>query len=130
MCGIAGILTLDPDPSLPNRIERMVTLQTHRGPDGTGQWFGRPAGVHVGLGFTRLAILDRSPAAQQPMSCTCGRHVLLYNGEVYNYVELRAELGALGRTFRSGSDTEVVLQALCQWGPAALDRFNGMWAIA
>jgi asparagine synthase (glutamine-hydrolysing) len=64
------------------------------------------------------------------MSCTCGRHVLLYNGEVYNYVELRAELGALGRTFRSGSDTEVVLQALCQWGPAALDRFNGMWAIA
>jgi asparagine synthase (glutamine-hydrolysing) len=84
--------------------------------------------VDVGLGFRRLKILDLSAAANQPMSSEDGRFVILFNGEIYNYIELREELSASGVSFRTHGDTEVLLKALIQWGPSALTRLNGMWA--
>jgi asparagine synthase (glutamine-hydrolysing) len=91
---------------------------------------GRAGERQVGLGQTRLAILDLTDAGRQPMWSHDGSRALIYNGEVYNYLELRTELAARGCRFRSGCDTEVVLEALITWGPAAFERFNGMWAIA
>ncbi|MGO4600014.1 asparagine synthase (glutamine-hydrolyzing) [Terrabacter sp. 2RAF25] len=122
MCGIAGYFGLDSDPGL---LERMALEQRHRGPDDARILLDAP----VGLAHQRLAILDRVGGAQ-PMTSTAGRYVLAYNGEVYNYRELRTELEALSRTFATESDTEVVLQAFAEWGPAAFDRFNGMFALA
>src|SRR5262249_49231947 len=101
----------------------------HRGPDSAGVWCGAVYGVDIGLGFRRLKILDLSDAANQPMVSENGRFVLVYNGEIYNYVELREELAASGVRFRTQGDTEVLLWALILWGPAAFARFNGMWAI-
>ncbi len=105
----------------PQALQTMTDALAHRGPDGQG--------VHIdgslGLGHRRLAIIDPSPAGHQPMQSADGRYVLSYNGEVYNFRELRAELEALGSRFRSSSDTEVVLYALAQWGTgctAALQR--------
>jgi asparagine synthase (glutamine-hydrolysing) len=129
MCGIAGIIA-PADARLDEAIERMVGCLRHRGPDGDGIWAGPSGSRQVALGQTRLAILDLSEAGRQPMWSLDGNHALIYNGEVYNYVELRSELAAAGLQFHSGSDTEVVLQALIAWGPAALERFNGMWALA
>ena len=126
MCGIAGILNLDGSPSSGVALARMTDAISHRGPDGEGQYTEGP----LGLGHRRLAILDLTPAAHQPMATSDGRYVISYNGEVYNCLELRVELEALGRQFRSRSDTEVVLNALAQWGKAALNRFNGMFALA
>lgn len=105
----------------------MTALMRRRGPDDEGTW---TEGEHVALGFRRLAILDLSPQGHQPMESRCGRHVLVFNGEVYNFRELRKQLKALGHTFSSTSDTEVVLAALAEWGEAALPRFNGMFALA
>jgi asparagine synthase (glutamine-hydrolysing) len=129
MCGISGIVA-PPDARLDEAIERMVGCLRHRGPDGDGIWCGPSGSRQVALGQTRLAILDLSEAGRQPMWSSDGNHALIYNGEVYNYLELRSELAAGGSQFHSGCDTEVVLQALIAWGPAALDRFNGMWALA
>jgi len=107
-------------------IDAMTGELTHRGPDGVGALVeGRFA-----LGHRRLAILDLSEAGQQPMFSSDGRFVLAYNGEVFNYVDLRTELSQLGYCFRSESDTEVVLYALAAWGVDALRRFNGMFALA
>lgn len=105
----------------------MMELMRRRGPDDAGRWTDER---HLVLGFRRLAILDLSPAGHQPMVTPCGRHVLVFNGEVYNFRTLRAELEGLGHRFRSTSDTEVVLASLAQWGEAALPRFNGMFALA
>ena len=129
MCGIAGIVA-PPDRRLDEALDRMVGCLHHRGPDGDGVWLGACGDRQVGLGQSRLAILDLTDAGLQPMWSHDGNHALVYNGELYNYLELRAELAALGRTFRSRCDTEVVLEALITWGPAALERFNGMWALA
>lgn len=126
MCGIAGILNLDHAPVDPARIARMNVAQTHRGPDGEGVWMGEG----VGLGHRRLTIIDLSREAAQPMPSDEGRYVITYNGEVYNYRELRAELEAQGVVFRTASDTEVVLRAYEAWGADALRRFNGMWGLA
>lgn len=106
------------------RLERMNAAQWHRGPDGGGIWV-EDAG-EVGLGHRRLSILDLSEAAAQPMTTADGRYVISFNGEIYNYRELRAELGV--RHYRSGSDTEVLLAAWEQWGEKALDRLVGMFA--
>jgi asparagine synthase (glutamine-hydrolysing) len=121
MCGIWFSLGLAPDPA-------HIDAVAHRGPDGNG-WkvFDSVAGP-VGLGHRRLSIIDLSDAAQQPMSYADGRYWVVYNGEIYNYLELREELQAVGHRFRTQSDTEVLLAAYAQWGEAVLDRLVGMFA--
>lgn len=126
MCGISGYLDLSGAPADPHIAEAMAAAIAHRGPDGQGVHADGP----LALGHRRLAILDLTDAGRQPMATTDGRFVIVYNGEVYNFRELRRELEALGHVFRSRTDTEVVLAAWAEWGPAALDRFNGMFAFA
>jgi asparagine synthase (glutamine-hydrolysing) len=127
MCGIAGIVNLELAPR-PADIGAMIADIAYRGPDGVGQICLEKDGV--ALGHRRLSILDLSEAGSQPMASPGGRYWVVYNGEIYNYLEIRRELEALGRTFRSGSDTEVLLHAYEQWGPACLERFMGMYAFA
>lgn len=108
------------------RLDTMLQAVLHRGPDGgDAQSFGK-----VGLGHRRLAILDLTDEGKQPMRSHSGRCVITYNGEVYNYVELRDELVSLGHRFTSGSDTEVILAAYEAWGPSCVEKFNGMWSFA
>ncbi|MBY0437230.1 MAG: asparagine synthase (glutamine-hydrolyzing) [Burkholderiales bacterium] len=126
MCGIAGAVHLDQTAVSPVALIRMANSIAHRGPDGEGHYVDRNAG----LAHRRLAIIDLSPAGHQPMVSEDGRYVLVYNGEVYNFAELRAELEALGHRFVSRSDSEVVLKALAHWGIGAVTRFNGMFAFA
>jgi asparagine synthase (glutamine-hydrolysing) len=124
MCGVAGILRLDGGPVDPGPVERMTSALGHRGPDGSGM---HVAG-NVGLGHRRLSILDPSDAGAQPMFR--GRNVLVHNGEIYNYLELAAELREHGEQITTGTDTEVILAAYDVWGPDAVRRFNGMFAFA
>jgi asparagine synthase (glutamine-hydrolysing) len=126
MCGIAGSLDLRGRPASPVIVRRMTDAIAHRGPDGEGVYTDGP----LGLGHRRLAIIDLSPAGHQPMVTPDSRYVITYNGELYNFQELRAELEALGHPFHSRTDTEVVLRGYVQWGPALLDRLNGMFAFA
>ncbi len=126
MCGIAGVLHLDGEPAQPVFVQRMTDVLAHRGPDGEGVFTDGP----VGLGHRRLAVIDLTPAGHQPMATPDGRYVLSYNGEVYNFHELRLALEAAGRRFRSRTDSEVVLHALAEWGLGALTRFNGMFELA
>ena len=124
MCGIAGLVHLDGAPVSPAVLQRMTDSLAHRGPDGEGQWIEG----NVGLGHRRLAIIDLSPAGHQPMVSADHRFVLTYNGEIYNFRELRAELEAEGYWFSSKCDSEVLLNALAAWGTKAIDRLNGMFA--
>ena len=126
MCGIAGIFNLNGEAVSPVLLRKMTDAIAHRGPDGEGFFVDS----FIGLGHRRLAIIDLSSAGHQPMQSRDGRYVLSYNGEVYNYQELRVELESLGYQFRSTSDTEVVLYAWSEWEEKALDRFNGMFAFA
>jgi asparagine synthase (glutamine-hydrolysing) len=126
MCGIAGLIHLDNAPVSPALLQRMTDAIAHRGPDGQGHWIEG----NVGIGHRRLAIIDLTPAGHQPMVSADNRYVLTYNGEVYNFRELRGELEVAGYQFRSRTDSEVVLNALAAWGVKAIDRFNGMFAIA
>jgi asparagine synthase (glutamine-hydrolysing) len=126
MCGIAGIFHLNGDPVLPRMLKEMTDAMAHRGPDGEGFYIDNG----VGLGHRRLAIIDLSEAARQPMSTASNEYVISYNGEVYNYKELRAELEKAGYRFESQSDTEVGLYAYKEWGPKCLKRFNGLFAFA
>ncbi|MFQ5779969.1 MAG: asparagine synthase (glutamine-hydrolyzing) [Nitrospiria bacterium] len=130
MCGLAGVFGSLGVERTRERVEQMLQVQTHRGPDSAGTWCGTVQGVDIGLGLRRLKILDLSDAANQPMLSEDGRYVLVYNGEIYNYIELRAELAASGARFRTQGDTEVLLHALIVWGTAAFTRFNGMWGLA
>jgi asparagine synthase (glutamine-hydrolysing) len=128
MCGILGALSFRGDIADDEEaLDYGSTLMRRRGPDGAGSWSD---GAFCSLRFRRLAILDLSAAATQPMLTKDGRLALVYNGELYNYVELRAELASEGVHFHSSGDTEVVLQALARWGSAALARMNGMFALA
>jgi asparagine synthase (glutamine-hydrolysing) len=125
MCGIVGVIDFERPAHLhAPAVQRMAAALRHRGPDAEGIWLGR----HAALGHTRLWLLDRE-GGTQPMQDPTGRHVLVYNGEVYNHAELRRELRERWE-FRTRSDTEVVLAALACWGEAALPRFNGMFALA
>jgi len=125
MCGFVGILNHRQKAISRNVLKAMTRTVAHRGPDGEGFFTEGP----VGLGHRRLAVIDLSDAAAQPMRSECGRFVLAYNGELYNFRELREELSRLGYRFFSKSDTEVVLKALMEWGEAAIPRFNGMFAL-
>ena len=126
MCGIAGVLERSGRPAEPELLKRMGDVIAHRGPDGEGQYADGP----VGLVNRRLAIIDPSPAGAMPMRSGDGRYWITYNGEVYNFADLRAELTAAGHEFRSHTDTEVVLNAYAEWGAACVERFNGMFAFA
>ncbi len=157
MCGIFGIWQAKQAPLDLMQVQSATTTQRHRGPDDEGYLLvntgsGRavacggpdtdpglslPAlaslageAFDLAFGFRRLAIMDLSPAGHQPMVSPDGRYWINFNGEVYNFVELRQELSACGHTFRSGSDTEVILAAYQQWGPTCVQRFNGMWSFA
>ncbi|WP_367606879.1 asparagine synthase (glutamine-hydrolyzing) [Legionella sp. W05-934-2] len=148
MCGIAGIYNLSGSPfSGLNNTRMMAKKMTHRGPNGSGYFIGykqQKKGQYLSdsdtkfddspadlfLAHTRLSIIDLSNAASQPMSCDNQRYWITYNGELFNYREIAAELNQLGVHFSSDSDTEVLLKAYCHWGPKALDKFNGMFAFA
>src|SRR5688500_5779745 len=131
MCGFAGILTAGGlgRMELGGHVRRMIGPLEHRGPDDSGDWVNEQA--EVALGFRRLAIIDLSPNGHQPMSSPSGRYMMVFNGEVYNYRDLRRELEPEGYTFRGHSDTEVMLAAFERWGiHDAVCRFAGMFAIA
>ena len=157
MCGILGIWHQDGKPIDLQALKRATTVLAHRGPDDEGYLLvntrsGRtelcggastapelrlpPLEEYLGdhfdmaFGFRRLAILDLSPAGHQPMPSADGRYWLVYNGEVYNYLELRTELTSKGHHFHTDCDSEVLLASFTEWGPACLSRFNGMWAFA
>jgi len=132
MCGICGELQFNDGPARDEAtIAHLSALMARRGPDDAGHWRDSGHdGARAWLAFRRLAILDLSPTGHQPMLTPDGRYALVFNGEVYNFRELRAELARAGLAFRSSGDTEVVLQALAHWGTAALDRLNGMFALA
>ena len=131
MCGITGFLIKEGDAgpgNLKRTVERMALALTRRGPDDSGEWVDEECGV--ALGFRRLSIIDLSPNGHQPMVSASGRYVIVFNGEIYNYIEIREELRSRGVKFYTNSDTEVVAQAFIQWGKKCLDKFNGMWALA
>src|SRR5205823_3865618 len=125
MCGIVGVYSRN-GAADPQVVRRMSCALRHRGPDAEGV-FANEGGT-VALGFRRLSILDLTPAGDQPMRSRDGRLTLVFNGEIFNYVELRKELEALGHRFTSTGDTEVLLQAYAHWGRDCLRRLNGMWA--
>ncbi len=124
MCGIAGIAIARPTDETGAAVQRMAAAMAHRGPDAGGTW----TGSQVVLGHRRLAIIDPGPASHQPMHGVDGRFVLVHNGEVYNYRELRGALA--GRPFRTNSDTESLLAAWEAWGTGCLQRLQGMFAFA
>lgn len=148
MCGIAGFFFQEPLPNerISHALNKMMMALDHRGPDGHGWVVFTDKGiiadkttcfsqlhdskVYGGFVHTRLAIQDLAERSNQPMSCPQGRHWIVYNGEVYNFREIRATLASCGWSFRTESDTEVVLYACLEWGPQALDKFNGMYAFA
>jgi asparagine synthase (glutamine-hydrolysing) len=123
MCGIAGVVGLREPEQI---LRRMVKQIHHRGPDDKGVY----SEEELSIGMTRLAILDLSPLGHQPMQSHCGRYWIVYNGECYNFKEIRLKLEACGDRFRSTSDTEVVLQAYVRWGVDCLNEMNGMFAFA
>lgn len=127
MCGIAGLVNFGNREALA----RMTRVQAHRGPDDAGLWERRfPDGSYIGLGSRRLAILDLSPSGHMPMCNDDQTLWITYNGEIYNFRELRRELESQGHRFRSDTDTEVLLRLYEQYGPACLNRLNGMFAFA
>lgn len=126
MCAIAGIFHAEtPKPVDSSRVERMCDALAHRGPDGAGVWVDHG----VGLGHRRLSIIDVA-GSPQPMHSTDGRAVIVFNGEIYNFRELRRELEQAGFAFRTSGDTEVILAAWQKWGPDCLERLDGMFAFA
>ena len=126
MCGIAGIFHCGtPKPVEPSRVARMADALAHRGPDGSGVW----TDAGVGLGHRRLSVIDLE-GSPQPMHSVDGDAVVAFNGEIYNYLELRTELEGLGAKFRTGGDTEVILAAWQRWGVDCLQRLHGMFVIA
>ena len=129
MCGIAGIVGLEPE----RLIGRMLASVEHRGRDDSGTWVSEPidsSGRQTCLGHRRLAIIDTSPGGHEPMFSHDRRYVLTFNGEIYNYRELREQLRSLGAAFETDSDAEVLLAAICEWGWDAVTHLNGMFAFA
>ena len=128
MCGIAGILSLKSSPINKFELENLKNSLSHRGPDGNGVHI--TADHKLGLGHTRLSIIDLSSNSDQPMSYDNGRYYITYNGEIYNFLDLRNELKKIGYQFKSSGDTEVILASYKQWGENCHLKFNGMWSFA
>jgi asparagine synthase (glutamine-hydrolysing) len=124
MCGIAGIYNLNNQPIDQKILREMLEIIKHRGPDDEGIFIDK----NLGIGNKRLAIIDLSEAGHQPMSSEDKTLWIVYNGEIYNFIELRRELKKRGYRFRSNSDTEVILNSYKEWGSNCLDKFNGMWS--
>ncbi len=127
MCGIAGIISMNPLHVSTDRLKRMTDAIAHRGPDGEGFWINE--NNTVGFGHRRLAIIDLSDTGKQPMRFS-NRYTITYNGEIYNYIELKEELLKKGYTFHTQSDTEVILAAYDYWKEACLQQLDGMFAFA
>ncbi len=130
MCGIFGFLTRRAEEATRIDLAAATRALAHRGPDDEGTFSGNAGGVYCGLAHTRLAIVDLSPGGHQPMRSADGRYVIVYNGEIYNHREVREELEEDGPPLRTSSDTEVIIEAYRKWGPAALGRLRGMFALA
>jgi asparagine synthase (glutamine-hydrolysing) len=126
MCGILGSYNHHADDGFRQRFDDALTLLAHRGPDARRTWHQD----RVALGHARLAIVDLTPAAHQPMTDASGRYHIVFNGEIYNYLEIRNELVRAGHPFSTDSDTEVILEAYRRWDAGCLERFNGMFAFA
>jgi asparagine synthase (glutamine-hydrolysing) len=124
MCGIAGILNTTHKLVNKGALERMIRVMSYRGPDDDGFYIDE----FVGMGQCRLSIIDLSSAGHQPMPNADKSLWIVFNGEIYNYIELRTQLQAMGHKFISNSDTEVIIHAYQEWGAGCLNRFNGMWA--
>ena len=122
MCGIAGKLSWTQRPD-PDTVRRITNEMERRGPDASGFHFTD----HVGLGHRRLSIIDLSDAGRQPMADRTGKYWIVFNGEIYNFLELKKHLTGAGVEFTSNSDTEVILEAYKLWGENALTRFNGIF---
>src|SRR5262245_37796744 len=125
MCGVVAAFDLQGFSKMRAAADQMLQAQAHRGPDSSGIWSGAVHGVEIGLGASRLKVLDVTDASNQPMVSRDGRYILVYNGEVYNYIELREQLQARGVQFRTSGDTEVVLESIIAWGSDAFSKFNG-----
>jgi len=126
MCGIAGIINIDGQPVSSLILNKMIDTIKHRGPDGNGLYTDK----YIGFGHCRLSIIDLSSSGNQPMISDNKRFILTYNGEIYNFQELRIELENLGHKFHSNTDSEVVLNAWVEWGEKSILKFNGMFAFA
>ncbi len=130
MCGIAGIVDFAGRPIERTLLTESCDTMRHRGPDDAGTWIDTRSGQSVGISATRLAIIDPTPGGHQPMVRGDGRFAIVFNGLIYNYRDLRDELAIEGVRPTTRSDTEMALLACMRWGPRALERFNGMWALA
>jgi asparagine synthase (glutamine-hydrolysing) len=128
MCGIAGIIKTQKSALTSNDLNKMLKSMHHRGPDAVGTFHDENAGLS--FGFVRLAIIDLTVNSNQPFISQDGNYVMIYNGEIFNYLELKTELETLGHIFTTKSDTEVLLHAFIEWGKDCLEKFNGMWAFA
>jgi asparagine synthase (glutamine-hydrolysing) len=130
VCGIYGYVGPESALASPEALESAIQALWHRGPDDRGRYRDDAGATICGLAHTRLSIIDLSPAGHQPRTTSDGRYTIVYNGEVFNHVEIRQELAALGVGFDSSCDTEVVLKAFVRWGAECLSRFRGMFAFA
>ena len=128
MCGIIGAYWREPHSDRGDRLQKGISMLSHRGPNDSGSELFPCAQGGVALGHTRLSIIDLSPGGHQPMHSVDGKHIIVFNGEIYNYKELRTELKALGAVFRTASDTEVLLAAWIAWGRECLPKLKGMFA--
>ena len=124
MCGICGIIRFDNKTVQAEPIHEMMRIMKHRGPDDEGVFLEN----NLGFGFVRLSIIDLSPAGHQPMFSNDKRYIMVFNGEIFNYIELREELQGKGVIFNTQTDSEVLLNAFIVWGEECLNHFNGMWA--
>src|ERR1051325_8576881 len=129
MCGIAGFCDFNKKTGA-TVLQEMTGVLAYRGPDDAGYSLSEDAHAQIGLGHRRLSIIDLSPLGHQPMLVLNGRYKIIFNGEIYNYKEIRKELEALGHQFNTHSDTEVIVLSIHQWGINAIHRFIGMFAFA
>ena len=125
MCGIVGFIDADKKLGI---VQEMLATQSYRGPDDSGTYFDEESGIH--FGHNRLSIQDLTSQGHQPFISDCENYVIAFNGEVYNFRELRIELERLGHQFHSQTDSEVVLNAWVEWGEECVHHFNGMFAFS